>query len=175
MSIFITTNPNTQQQKLLLNFRRRVLNWILGTTAVLSVLYLIPWQLGWMDHALLPWDGLFLVALSLICFGISRVPKWGLPIAAAIYIAGFSQPFFYAAQAFGINAPATAGFLVSILLCGLLVGGWFLIAWTLGHCLWIIGEAWFEFNGRYAPVDPIQTVPELVGTIVFWCGSTQSG
>lgn len=169
MSFFLTPNPNPQQQTLLLQFRGQILNWILGGTAVIAMLYLIPWAFGQMTHPLLPWDGLFLIGLSAVCYGLSRIPKYGVSISAAIFISGFSQPFFFATQTFGINAPSTAVFIVSILLCGLLVGGWFLYLWIGFHCLWVIAEAIFELNGRYTPSNPVQTIPEAIGTIAFWC------
>lgn len=169
MTTLFSPNPNPNQQSLLMQFRASILNWVFGATAVISVLYLIPWGLGRMSHPLLPWDGLFLLGLSIVCFGFSRLPKIGVPFSAAIFIAGFSQPFFYATQTFGINSPATAVFVLSIILCGLLVGGWFLTLWTGFHCLWVVAQAIFELNGRYTPPNAIQTVPEAIASIAFWC------
>lgn len=170
ISTFFSPNPNPRQQKRLLQFRSRILKWVLGTTAVLSLLYLAAWLGGIVTHDLLPWDGLFLLALSILCFGISRIPTFGIPAASALFIAGFSQPIFFATQTFGLNAPTTAAFVLSILLCGLLIGGWFLNLWIGFHCLWVVGEAFFELNGRYTPQNAIQTLPEAIGSIIFWCG-----
>lgn len=168
MSFLFSPNPNIQQQALLLQFRQRIFPWILLTTALLAILYLIPWAIGWIDHALLPYDGLFLIGLSAVCYLLSRLPRLGLPTAASLFIAGFSQPFFFATQTFGVNAPTTAVFILSILLCGLLIGGWFLNAWIGFHTLWVILIALLEYNGRYTPPNPISSLPQLVSSAIFW-------
>lgn len=59
---------------------------VLLATAVIALFCLGGWVANWYDHALLPWDGLFLIALSALCFGLMRLSKIGIPFAAAILI-----------------------------------------------------------------------------------------
>ena len=170
MSAFFRPNPNLQQQRALIALRAQLLPQVLLVTAVSALLYLGGWLANWYDHPLLPWDGLFLILLSLVCFGLMRLPKIGIPFAAAIFISGFVQPFFFATQYFGINAPTTAVFLVSISLAGLLIGGWFLWMLITFHCFWILVVGYQELQGEYYAANPLQTMSAYLTSAAFWCG-----
>ncbi len=170
MSAFFSPNPNVQQQRALLEMRRRLLPRVVGVTAVFSLLYLAGWWLNLYDHALLPWDALFLLGLSIVCYGLMWLPKWGVPLAAAIFIFGVVQPVFYATQYFGINAPTTALFLVCISLSGLLIGGWFLSLFIAFFGFWIGLVGYRELQGDYYAPNPLQTMPGYLASVVFWCG-----
>lgn len=169
MSAFFSPNPNVQQQRALQELRRRLLPRVLAVTAVFSLVYLAGWQLNFYNHALLPFDGLFLLVLSIVCYGLMWLPKIGVSVAAAFFIAGFVQPIFYATQYFGINAPTTAVFLVSISLAGLLIGGWFLWMLIAFHCFWVGLVGYLELQGDYYAPNPLQTMPAYLASVAFWC------
>ncbi|HET7077101.1 MAG TPA: hypothetical protein VFM49_06570, partial [Chloroflexia bacterium] len=104
---------------------------------------------GFLVSPVYPWDGLGVLAL---CAGCGALLAWGrTALAAAFFVAGISQPVFYAGQGYGIASPANAAFLLGIVLAGLVVGGWFLGMWTAGYCLWMLGLAWGELTGRWTP------------------------
>lgn len=170
MTAFFSPNPNVQQQRALQELRRRLLPRVLVVTAVFSLIYLGGWRLNLYNHALLPFDGLFLLALSIICYGLMWLPKVGVSLSAAFFIAGFAQPIFYATQYFGINAPTTAVFLVSISLAGLLIGGWFLWMLITFYCFWVGLVGYLELQGRYYAPNPLQTMPAYLASVAFWCG-----
>jgi signal transduction histidine kinase len=170
MSAFFSPNPNVQQQRALLEMRRRLLPRVLGVTAVFSLFYLAGWRYELYDHALLPLDGLFLLALSIVCYGLMWLPKFGVSMSAAFFIAGFVQPIFFATQYFGINAPTTALFLVSISLTGLLIGGWFLTMFIAFFCFWVGFVGYQELQGEYFAPNPLQTMPAYLASGTFWCG-----
>ncbi len=149
--------------------RARLLRPVLIGTALLSAAYL---ALGWLAPSLqlrtprFPWDGLGVLALCVVCgWLLRRGDARGISTAASIFLAGISQPFFYASQDFGVGSPLNALFLLGLVLCGLMIGGWFQGLWTLGYCGWMALAASGELQGRWG----VSRDPALVwGWAAFW-------
>lgn len=152
--------------EVLFEVRAQLLRPVLLGTAVFSVAYL---GLGWFVSAArspyYPADALAVVLLCAVCGGLMWFPRWGVQAAAAFFLAGISQPFFYASQIYGVASPVNAVFIIGLLLCGLLIGGWFLGAWTLGYCAWMLMAAWGEWNGRWGVS---RDAAGLTRMVVFW-------
>ncbi len=138
----------------LLELRARLLRPLLGATAVLSLLYLIAGAVGASTTALFPWDGLGLLALCGLCAALVRGGSSRVALAAALLLAGISQPIFYASQTFGLAHPINGLFLVGVVLCGLLIGGWFVGAWTGFYAVWILVVAAVDGGGNWAALWP---------------------
>jgi len=149
--------------------RARLLRPVLAGTALLSAAYL---ALGWLTPSpqlrtpRFPWDGLGVLALCAACgWLLRRGDARGISTAASFFLAGISQPFFYASQDYGVASPVNAAFLIGLLLCGLLIGGWFQGLWTLGYCGWMALAALGELQGRWG----VSRDPALVwGWAAFW-------
>lgn len=122
----------------LLELRARLLRPLLSATAVLSLLYLIAGVAGLSTTGLFPWDGLGLLALCALCAWLVRGGSTRVAVAAALLLAGISQPIIYASQTFGLDHPINGLFLVGVVLCGLLIGGWFVGAWAAFYAFWIL-------------------------------------
>lgn len=122
----------------LLELRARLLRPLLIATAALSLLYLIAGSAGVSTTGLFPWDGLGLLALCALCAWLVRGGSTRVALAAALLLAGISQPIIYASQTFGLDHPINGLFLVGVVLCGLLIGGWFVAAWTAFYGFWIL-------------------------------------
>lgn len=148
--------------------RQQILRQLLLVTAGGATLYLLLGLSPWLGSRLYPWDGLGLLLLSLACFGLIRVPRWGHHLAATIYIAGISQPIFFASQFYGIQHPVNAFYLLGVLACGLLIGDWFVIAWTASYGLFIAFWGYGEWQGQYPMPDPITDLATMVATVAFW-------
>lgn len=146
--------------------RARLLRPVLTGVALFSAMYL---ALGWFAPTVrtlyYPADGLAVLLLCALCGGLMWFPRWGIQAAAAFFLAGISQPFFYASQIYGVASPVNAVFLIGLLMCGLLIGGWFLGAWTLGYCAWMALAAWGEWEGRWGVS---QDAAFLARMVVFW-------
>lgn len=152
--------------EVLFEVRAQLLRPVLVGVALFSVAYL---GLGWLVLAArspyYPADALSVLLLCALCGGLMRIPRWGIQAAAAFFLAGISQPFFYASQIYGVASPVNAAFLIGLLLCGLLIGGWFLGAWTLGYCGWMVMAAWGEYAGRWGVSRDVITLTQMVA---FW-------
>jgi signal transduction histidine kinase len=155
--------------EVILEVRARLLRPVLAGAALLSAAYL---ALGWLAPSLqfrtprFPWDGLGVLALCAVCgWLLRRGGARGISTAASIFLAGISQPFFYASQDYGVASPVNAAFLIGLLLCGLLIGGWFQGLWTLGYCGWMALAAAGELQGQWG----VSRDPALVwGWAAFW-------
>lgn len=169
MQRFFRSPTNSQYQQTLQSFRAQFFPWLLVGTAVLALIYLAGWAAALYTNPQLPWDGLFVLGLCGFCaLLLRRQDHWGLPLASALFVAGVSQPIFYAMQSYGVKAAATAVLALTILLAGLFIGGWFLTLWTGFLVIWVIVTAVQELTGARTPPNPIASVPELVGIALFW-------
>ena len=143
-----------------MEWRAQVLRPTLIGTAALALAYLAAGLTGFLISPLYPWDGLGVLALCAVC-GALLARGW-TAAAASWFVAGISQPVFYAGQGYGIASPVNGAFLLGIVVTGLVVGGWFLGMWTAGYCLWMGGLAWGELTGRWTPPgaihDPIRAM-----------------
>lgn len=150
----------------LFEVRAQLLRPVLIGTTILSLVYLgLGWFIAATRSPYYPADGLSVILLCALCAGLMVVPRWGSQVAAAFFLAGISQPFFYASQIYGVASPANAAFLMGLLLCGLIIGGWFLGAWTLGYCAWMALAAWGEWQGQWGVSRDAALLVRMVG---FW-------
>lgn len=160
-------SPPTQTL-LPVELRLQLLRPLLIATLLASLVYL---GIGWASQSgtrLFPWDALGLLVLCVVCAWLSTRGAQGVILAASLLLAGISQPFFYASQTFGVNHPINATFVLGIILCGLLVGGWFLGFWTVGYSAWLLLVAWGEINGYWTPPNPIQAWAQMWPVLAFW-------
>ena len=144
----------------LLELRARLLRPLLAATAVLSLLYLTAGAVGVNTTGLYPWDGLGLLTLCALCAWLTRGGSTRVALAAALLLAGISQPIIYASQTFGLDHPINGLFLVGVVLCGLLIGGWFVAAWTAFYALWILLVAFDEAGSAWMTLWP--------SVVVWW-------
>jgi signal transduction histidine kinase len=149
-----------------LELRAQVLRPTLIGTAALALLYLAAGLTGFLISPLYPWDGLGVLALCAACGAL--LARGRTAGAAAWFVAGISQPVFYAGQGYGIASPVNGALLLGIVLAGLVVGGWFLGMWTAGYCLWMLGLAWGELTGRWTPPEAIHDPARLARWLLFW-------
>ncbi|HET7077102.1 MAG TPA: histidine kinase [Chloroflexia bacterium] len=149
-----------------MELRAQLLRPILIGTAVLAGVYLAAGVTGFLVSPVYPWDGLGVLALCAGCGAL--LARGRTALAAAFFVAGISQPVFYAGQGYGIASPANAGFLLGIVLAGMVVGGWFLGMWTAGYCLWMLGLAWGELTGRWTPPGAIHDPMHMARWLLFW-------
>jgi signal transduction histidine kinase len=160
---------NTQEAEV----RREALLVITLVASVAATFYLVLGVTGGWQSRLYPWDGIWLLAVSVVFGGLTwRFPQ--SPTTVSVYAAWFlalaSQPLFYASQHYGIQHPIMALFILSILAGGLLVGASFsfLGFWVGFFCVWVVLIGIGQFNGRWAPDYPI-TLANVVAYSAFWC------
>ncbi len=163
------TTQRPAQRVPLLELRAQLLRPLLITTAALCVAYLIAGWAGLPTTNLFPWDGIGLIALCALCAWMVRGGPGRVALAAALYLAGVSQPMIYASQTFGLHHPINGLFLVGIVLCGLIIGGWFTVTWTVFYCGWILAMAFGEATGRWGPSPTPPGWAELGGVAAVWC------
>ena len=163
-SLFYTPQPHEAE------LRGRLLTHISRGTAATAALYL---ALGWLPPLrsnlhLYPWDGIFILTLALLCAFAAR--RYQPSFAASWLVASISILATYEMQYYGVRHPITALYLVSIVVAGMLIGGWFLRLWAgMGIffvILWSVGEV----NGRALPTAayPLQTAEEAILWIALW-------
>ena len=149
-----------------LDLRARLLRLTLIGSAGGAAGYLLLAAGGVMRSRLFPWDGLGVLVLCAICGGLLQRNQTGL--AAACFLAGISQPACYAGQAYGVASPVNATFLLGIVLCGLLIGGWFLSIWTAAYCGWMALLAWGELQHAWHPATPVADGGHMLRLVLFW-------
>lgn len=114
------------------SLRAELLARVLVAAAAAEALFV---ALGWMTaldratYATLAIEGAVAIPVAFLFLRRGRVPH-----ATALLLAVSSHPAAFAMKAYGVASPAGSLFLVTIVLCGLLVGGWFLSAWTAICC-----------------------------------------
>ncbi len=141
----------------------------LAVAAAVGV-YLLGGVIGGPRTWAYPWDGLALIAYCGFCAWASGQP-WGPGRGALIiswFVAATAQPAFFFSQTYGLSTPWMALLLVSILLCGVLVGGWFLGLWTVLLALWVLASAVSEVTGRWDPLIAVRAWPAALGWMGFW-------
>jgi signal transduction histidine kinase len=127
--------------------RAALLRRLLVATGAACLLYVALEVAGVLSNPFFPYDALELVGVLLLC-------RWllarGKPsTATVILLAVLSHPAGFAIGHYGIRGPAPGLLVPSVLVCGLLVGGYFLSTWTAVCCAILL---WCNvLNG--APLD----------------------
>lgn len=153
----------------LLELRAELLRPLLVAVAALSLVYLLAGLIGLRATHLYPWDALGLIALCGVCAWMVRGSPTRVALAAALLLAGVSQPIIYASQTFGLAHPINGLFLVGIVLCGLIVGGAFTVTWSVFYCGWIVMMAAGEVYGWWTSTGAPKTWAELGPVAAVWC------
>lgn len=146
--------------------RARLLRLLLIGTAIGSIVYLMAGFSMLVTSRLFPWDGLWLLGASAGCALLLSQQKQHL--AASLFLAAFSYPICFASQVYGLGSPVSALFLLGIVACGLLIGGWFVGFWAAMYCGWIALAAAGELNGWWTPPTPIRNLDQIAQVVVFW-------
>jgi signal transduction histidine kinase len=116
-------------------FRARLLLRLLLGVGAIALLYLTLGLAGIVTGLFFPYDALELLLAVIVCVWLARRghTSTALVLPLVIYSHFASSVISY----YGISSPAVALLLPSILVCGLLVGGYFLVTWTI-ICGWLI-------------------------------------
>ena len=82
------------------DLRRQVLNQVLLATAVASGVYLLAGLTPWVGSALYPWEGLGMLALAGVCYGLTAAIRkmseqltTGSEIKTTIHVEGTVIPY----------------------------------------------------------------------------------
>jgi signal transduction histidine kinase len=115
--------------------RSEMLRRILLATCVATLLFFMAGLLGLVTTENLYWISAELFALIPACRWLSRRGK--VSTGTTLFVAVLSHPAAFLLGEYGVRSPAGGLFLPSILVCGLLIGGYFLWTWTAVCCLMI--------------------------------------
>ncbi len=162
--------PTCEQTQAQSELRFQLLRLTLIGTAVAALGWLLGVAGGLLHSPTAPWDGIAVLTLCGGCAWLMRRGQWGLSLAASFYLAGITQPVCLAGQALGVASPVNAAFTLGLVLCGLLIGGWFLSSWTLGYCAWMGALAWGELHGAWGPPDAIHDPVQMLRLLIGWWG-----
>ncbi len=162
--------PPSSTSSIEFELRRQFLRVALLTISAVILAYFLLASLTPLRPLYFPIDALLMGALLVVLWALYRratpssvanASSW--LVAATGILAGFYS------QTYGIASPATALFLPSILLAGLLVGGWFLPMWTLLICTMVGLWGWLELQGMVVEAaQPVATSAEFVQLALFW-------
>ncbi|HKI16720.1 MAG TPA: histidine kinase, partial [Isosphaeraceae bacterium] len=109
--------------------RATMLRQLVIATAAISAFYLLLASLGIVTPSRrLLWSILELLATAVACGWFLH--RQTVSFATILLLVVLSHPASFALADFGLESPAGALFVPSILVCGLLVGGYFLGTWT---------------------------------------------
>ncbi|MBE2200756.1 MAG: GAF domain-containing protein [Anaerolinea sp.] len=150
--------------------RARFLRATLIAAAAITLVYLLQGAVGFFQPRYYPWDGLLGLALALICAALYRQEQPGrISLAASWVVAAVNVLAAFYSQAYGVQHPVTAVYLIGIVLAGLLVGGWFLPLWSALGGLFVLLWAMFELNGTTNHVvNPIRATAVFWQVVLFW-------
>lgn len=159
-----------------LALRTALLKPILFVTGLGALGYLL---MGWLtpyQSLQFPTDAVFL----LIAAGLSWIflRRDNAIMASVMYIVIATQPLHYMTESYGVASPFNALYLVGILICGLLIGNWFVGLWTSWYGIWMtiagfnewIGN-WTPAQGRWLTAAPVRDTATLIGVLAFWWGA----
>lgn len=142
------------------DFRAPLLRRLLFAVGGVAILYLALGFGGVVSGLFFPYDALELLLAVVLCVWLLRRghTSTALVLPLVIYSHFASSIISY----YGVDSPAVALLLPSILVCGLLVGGYFLLTWTMICGALIVYLGWaherFAWTGR------------LTAPVLFWWG-----
>lgn len=156
--------------------RAALLRPILLVTGVWSFVYLLVGLLTPYQSHEFPTDAVFWLIAAGVSWIILR--HGNAFMASVIYIVIATQPLHYMTQSFGVASPINALYLAGILVCGLLIGNWFVGLWTIWYGIWMTISGFSELSGRWTPAQagrltaaPVRDIETLIGVLVFWWGA----
>jgi len=122
------------------DFRARLLTRLLLGAGAIALLYLTLGLAGIVTGLFFPYDALELLLAVVVCVWLARQghTSTALVLPLVIYSHFASSVISY----YGISSPAVALLLPSILVCGLLIGGYFLLTWTIICGVLIVYLGW---------------------------------
>jgi signal transduction histidine kinase len=139
------------------NLRVALLRRLLGATAAAGLLYAALQGVGVLAIRTFPYDLIELLLVLALCRWLLAHGK--ASTATVLLLAVISHPAAFAVGQYGIDTPAPGLLIPSLLVCGLLVGGYFLSTWTAVCCLLLL---WIAF--RTGTLAEAATVRSLA----FW-------
>jgi signal transduction histidine kinase len=140
-------------------FRAPLLNRLLLGVGALAIVYLVLGLAGVVSGRFFPYDAIELLLAASVCAWLVKRGKTStaLVLPLVIYSHFASSVITY----YGIDSPAPALLLPSLLVCGLFVGGYFLLTWTVICGVLIIYLGWGHAQFRWSA--------GLVRPILLWC------
>jgi hypothetical protein len=121
------------------DLRAVLLRRLLLATGVVCLLYVALVASGGLSSGIFPYDVIELALTVVVCQWLLRRDK--VSTATVLLLVVLSHPAGFAVAEHGIGSPAPSLFLPSLLVCGLLVGGYFLSSWTAICCLVLLWVA----------------------------------
>ncbi|NDJ34573.1 MAG: GAF domain-containing sensor histidine kinase [Chloroflexi bacterium] len=143
----------------------RLLRPLIVGTGLLGCASLLVWITGFVDNFFAPWDGLYLIVVSVLAE--LALARGGQPQkVAGGFIAAAIQPVFYYALLYGPTSP-TLGLFAPLLVLTALLGGHGYLPYALGLVLlFIVASAVYNQLG-WTNADSI-AVDLAVRLTVFW-------
>jgi signal transduction histidine kinase len=138
--------------------RAALLRRLLLAAGTAAVLYLILGFAGVVSGLFFPYDALELLLAVAVCAWLLRRAHTSTALVLPVVV--FSHTASSVIARYGITSPAVALLLPTILVCGLLVGGYFLSTWT-GICCLIVLYIGLVHEIASGPVG-------LVLPVLFW-------
>jgi len=143
--------------------RATMLRQLVIATAAISACYLLLACVGILAPSRrLFWSTLELLATAAACGWLLH--RTTVSLGTILLLVALSHPASFAVADFGLESPAAALFVPSILVCGLLVGGYFLGTWTAicGLVVFYIANV-----GREVPGDH-NVGHSATSAVLFW-------
>lgn len=169
-SFFASFSPGVIPPELLA-LRARLLRPLLLASACIACAYLMANASGLIATRLYPWDGLWALLWCGACaLLLRRGTERSAAFAISLFVAMLAHMGLFNVPEYGAASAAGAIVTLSIAVAGLLVGGWFLRAWTAVLTLMMIGIISVQLSGRVG-TPPAVEIPDVVagGQIaVFW-------
>jgi signal transduction histidine kinase len=140
-----------------LELRARLLNRLLLGAGAIALEYLVLGLAGFVTGQFFPYDAIELLLVVAACFWLAKrgSTSTALVLLLVVYLHFASSVISH----YGIASPAVALLLPSILACGL-VGGYFLLTWTLICGVLIVYLGWAHDHFRWSA--------DLVRAILLW-------
>jgi signal transduction histidine kinase len=134
--------------------RTALLRRLLLAAGAVALLYLLLGVSGVVSGQVFPYDALELLVAVAVCAGLLRRGHAATALVLPVVI--FSHTASSLIARYGIDSPASALLLPTILVCGLLVGGYFLGTWTVICGLLVLYLGWAkEGSGPGSLVRPV--------------------
>jgi signal transduction histidine kinase len=144
------------------DLRAALLRRVIVAAGLACLLYVALVAVGVLSSSIFPFDAIELALTLVVCQWLLHRGK--VSTATVLLLVVLSHPAGFAVAEHGIASPAPSLFLPSLLVCGLLVGGYFLSSWTAICCLvllWVAVRVWWR-----QPEPP--GVLELIRPLLFW-------
>ena len=145
--------------------RAQLLRQTLIFVTLLSSLYLVLGAAGAVRSIFFPFDAIELLVTATGCAWLARKGK--ISLATVLLLTVSSHPVSYLIAKYGLHSPAAALLVLTILVCGLLVGGYLLKTWVIVCCLILALIAAVEWK-RTSGQDQVA----LIRAMLFWWGAS---